>query len=188
MAPARLPPFSGFPPTERTRSCNSRAPSRQRCAPSVNIAFRLASFASSAAFKKPFSPSLEVSMSSFKTDSVSSFITFSFQWANMPAVIMVGRLATPHRPAPDSGVVLVLRLSTRCGRRPGHRAASCGNHAPYGVADVVSNQQRAFAIDGDANRPAERVALRVDEARQHVFRKPRRPAIGEGHEDDFVAA
>ena len=41
-------------------------------------------------------------------------------------------------------------------------------HAPDPVADVVRDQQRAMPVDGDADRPAERVAVAIDEPRQHV--------------------
>ena len=63
-----------------------------------------------------------------------------------------------------------------------------GRHAPDGVADIVGHQQRALLVDGDADRPALRLALVVEEAGQDVLRLAGGLAVRERHEDHLVAA
>jgi hypothetical protein len=43
-------------------------------------------------------------------------------------------------------------------------------HPPYGIADVIGNEERAGAVDGDADRPAPGIAV--------VARKPVRTSMG----------
>src|SRR5690349_19741875 len=60
-------------------------------------------------------------------------------------------------------------------------------HAPHGVADIVGDQERALAVYSDADRPALRFALVVEEAGQHVPGLARGLAAREGNEDHLVA-
>jgi hypothetical protein len=47
---------------------------------------------------------------------------------------------------------------------------SGARHPPHDVAHVVGDEQRAAAVDRDADRAAERIALSVDESSQDVDR------------------
>ena len=46
-----------------------------------------------------------------------------------------------------------------------------GRHAPDRVAHIVGDEQRAFAVDRHADRPAKRIVV-FDKAGQHVFGSP----------------
>src|SRR5450432_354361 len=61
-------------------------------------------------------------------------------------------------------------------------------HAPYDVAHVVRDQQRAVLADHNADRPPEGLALVAEETGQHVDGLARGLAADERHEDDLVAA
>src|SRR3954465_14680521 len=63
----------------------------------------------------------------------------------------------------------------------------CGN-PPDAVADIVGDQQATLAVRPHIDRPAESVTLTAEEAGRAAARMTARLAIGEGHEDDLVAA
>src|SRR5436190_20777501 len=60
-------------------------------------------------------------------------------------------------------------------------------YAPDRVADVVGDQKRALLVEPDTDGAALRLALVVEEAGQHVLRRPRRLAVLEWNEDHLVA-
>src|SRR6185295_13194318 len=68
----------------------------------------------------------------------------------------------------------------------GRRRLGVGN-APDDVADIICNEQSAGAIHRDADRPALRLAARVEKARKEIFDLAFRPTFAERDEHDFVA-
>src|SRR3954471_15362583 len=78
--------------------------------------------------------------------------------------------------------------SMRVGNAPPTESLARRGHPPDRIADVVGDEEGAVAGDLAADRPAVGVAPPVDEAGQDVDRPARRAAIGEGDEDDPVAA
>ena len=89
-APATLPLRSGSPPFARIASCNSLAACAHRVAPVSNSDFSSPLFASCAALRKPFSPSLDVSTSSFSVDSTSLFLIWHLR------CVQPSRMTAPH--------------------------------------------------------------------------------------------
>src|SRR5688572_23819527 len=77
-APAILPPISGLPPYLATSCCKSVAIVAQSWARRRNTAFNSLFLVSSAAARKPFSPSFDVSISSFRTELTLSDMTPSW--------------------------------------------------------------------------------------------------------------
>ena len=60
-------------------------------------------------------------------------------------------------------------------------------HTPDHVAHVIGHQQRAFRVDGDADRASACITVGVKEASEDVLGRTRRLAVLEGNEDHFVA-
>src|SRR5258707_13828240 len=76
--------------------------------------------------------------------------------------------------------------------RPG-RSADAAVHrpprnAPHGIADIISDKQRARFIESNPDRAAQRLAVIVHKTGEDIDRLPRWAAVGEPHEDHLVAA
>ena len=65
---------------------------------------------------------------------------------------------------------------------------SCREYPPYGVANIVGDEQRTSLVDGNANRSAVRISIVANEAGQHVNRRAVRLPIRKGDENNLVAA
>src|SRR3981081_183062 len=73
-------------------------------------------------------------------------------------------------------------------RAPSSTLVSCARDPPYGVADVVGDEQRAGSVHRDSHRTSHRVSVLLDESRQHVDRLAGRHAMREWDEDHLVSA
>ena len=61
-------------------------------------------------------------------------------------------------------------------------------HPPHSIPHIIGDQQCAARIYGDADWAALSLALGIEKARQYVDRHTVRHPIGEGHENNLVAA
>jgi hypothetical protein len=61
-------------------------------------------------------------------------------------------------------------------------------NAPHGIADIISDKQRARFIESNPDRAAQRLAVIVYKTGEDIDRLPRWAAVGEPHEDNLVAA
>src|SRR5262245_4300311 len=61
-------------------------------------------------------------------------------------------------------------------------------NAPYGIADVISDEQRARFVESNPDRAAQRFAITVYKTGEDIDRLSRRAAVGEPHKDHLVAA